>query len=110
MSLDGLPLPPDTLMVWLDSYIAVAEEGVYQFTIAQGDSATISVDGSPVVDNRAAEWWDVPAGKFHLRNGPHRLCVTVVTTGRRAGLDLRIKGPGLELQPIPASMLWRRPR
>jgi hypothetical protein len=30
--------------------------------------------------------------------------------GRQAGLDLNIKGPGLELQAIPASMLWRRPR
>ncbi len=110
MSLDGLPLAPDTLTVWLDTYVIVGEEGVYQFTIAQGDSATLSVDGSPVVDNRAADWWDVPAGLFHLRAGPHRLSVTVIKTGRQAGLELHIKGPGLELQPIPASMLWRRPR
>jgi hexosaminidase len=110
MSLDGLPLGPDTLTVWLDSYVVVGEEGVYQFTVAQGDSATLSVDGSPVVENRAAEWWEVPSGLFHLRSGPHRLSVTVVTTGRQAGLDLHIKGPGLELQPVPASMLWRRPR
>ena len=110
ISLDGLPLGPDSLTVWLDSYLLIGEEGVYQFTIAQGDPATISVDGSPVVDNRTAEWWDVPGGLFHLRSGPHRLNVTVVKTGRQAGLDLHIKGPGLELQPIPASMLWRRPR
>ena len=110
MSLDGLPLGPDTLTVWLDSYVVIGEEGVYQFTIGQGDSATISVDGSPVLANRAADWWDVPSGLFHLRSGPHRLSVTVVKTGRQAGLDLHFKGPGLELQPIPASMLWRRPR
>ncbi len=110
MSLDGLPLGPGPLTVWLDSYVVVGEEGVYQFTIAQGDSATLSLDGSPVVDNRAAGRWDVPAGLFHLRAGPHRLAVTVVTSGLQAGLDLHIKGPGLELQPVPASMLWRRPR
>jgi hexosaminidase len=110
MSLDGLPLAPDTLTVWLDTYVVVGEEGVYQFAIGQGDSATISVDGSPVVNNRAAEWWNVPAALFHLRSGSHRLSVTVVKTGRQAGLDLTIKGPGLELQPIPASMLWRRQR
>ncbi|HEX7574476.1 MAG TPA: family 20 glycosylhydrolase, partial [Bacteroidota bacterium] len=110
MSLEGLPLAPDSCLVLLDSYIVVGEEGVYQFTIGQGDSATLSVDGSAAVDNRAADWWDVPAGFFHLRSGPHRLAVTVVTTGRQAGLDLHIKGPGLELQVIPASMLWRRPR
>jgi hexosaminidase len=110
MSLEGLPLTPDSCLVLLDSYIGVGEEGVYQFTIAQGDSATLSVDGSAAVDNRAADWWDMPAGLFHLRKGPHRLAVTVVTTGRQAGLDLHLRGPGLELQVIPGSMLWRRPR
>jgi hexosaminidase len=110
MSLDGLPLGPDQLTVWLDSYLLVREEGVYQFTIAQGDSATISLDGSPVVDNRGADWWDVPSGLFHLRTGPHRLSVTVVKTEPQAALDLHIKGPGLELQPVPASMLWLRAR
>lgn len=66
-----------------------------------------SVPGLP---HRAADRWEVPSGLFHLRRGSHKFSVTVVTMGRQAGLDLHIKGPGLELQAIPASMLWRRPR
>jgi hexosaminidase len=109
MSIDGLPIGPDSLTVFLDCYCNVGEEGVYTFTIGQGDSTTLSVDGSPVVDNRGANWWDVPAGLFYLRSGSHTLSVTLVKTGRQAGMDIQIKGPGLEAQPIPASMLWRRP-
>jgi hexosaminidase len=110
MSLEGLPLGPESVTILLDSYLLVGEEGVYQFTIAQEDSATLNIDGSPLLENRAAVGWGVPAGLFHLRSGSHKLSVTVVTMGRQAGLDLNIKGPGLELQAIPASMLWRRPR
>ena len=62
-------------------------------------------DDLPEIGSREA-----PSGLFHLRRGSHKLSVTVVTMGRQAGLDLNIKGPGLELQAIPASMLWRRPR
>ena len=109
ISLDGLPLGPDSMTVLLDGWIAVGEEGVYAFTIAQGDYATISIDGSPAVENRSADWWELPTGLFRLRTGSHALRVTVAATGRKAGLDLKIRGPGLELQPVPASMLWRRP-
>jgi hexosaminidase len=109
MSLDGLPLGPDSMTVSLDSWVVLGEEGVYAFTMGQGDSTTLSVDGSPVVSNRSANWWDLPAGLFHLRSGPHKLSVTLVKTDRQAGLDIQIRGPGLDMQPIPPSMLWRRP-
>jgi hexosaminidase len=110
MSLNGLPLGTGRTTVNLDAYIVTGPEGVYTFTIGQGDSAAFSVDGFPAVENRSANWWDVPAGRFRLQPGSHRLSVTVVAAGPKAGLDLRVQGPGLELQPIPSFMLWRRPR
>jgi hexosaminidase len=109
MSLEGLPLGPDSLTVTLETWIDVGTEGIYTFTMGQGDLSTLSIDGSPAVENRGANWWDIPAGIFRLRNGEHRVTVTVVTSGRQAGLDLHMQGPGLEMQPIPASMLRRRP-
>lgn len=109
LSLDGLPLGADTLTVVLDSYVAAETEGTYRFTIGQSDSAALSIDGSPDVINRSATWWDVPSGLFHLSAGLHRLAVTVFTAGHQPSLDVHIQGPGLDLQPIPASMLWRRP-
>jgi hexosaminidase len=109
LSLDGLPLNADTLTAHLDSYIAAETEGTYRFTIGQSDSVELSIDGSPVVVNRSANWWDVPAGLFYLRAGLHRLAVSVFAAGHQPALDVHIQGPGLDVQPIPASMLWRRP-
>ncbi len=110
LSLEGLPLPVDTGTVILDGRIVTAVEGVYTFMIAQGDPASLTIDGSPVVENRGANWWDLPAGRFHLTAGPHAISVTVATSGRSSGLDIRVQGPGLDAQPVPAFMLRRPPR
>ncbi|HTY59078.1 MAG TPA: family 20 glycosylhydrolase [Bacteroidota bacterium] len=109
MSLEGLPLSADSATVILDSYFTTREEGVYTFTIAQGDSTVLAIDGSPAVNNRAADWWDLPAGRFHLRSGPHAISVMVAASGHGPALDITVQGPGLEAQQIPASMLSRRP-
>ena len=109
MSLEGLPLGPDSLTVTLETWLDVGTEGIYTFWVGQGDPATLGIDGFSPVENRGANWWDIPSGIFHLRTGEHRLTVTVITPGPKARLDLHVQGPGLEMQPIPASMLRRRP-
>jgi hexosaminidase len=108
MSLDGLPLGHDSVTVRLDSYFTVKEEGDYLFTIAQGDPVTLSVDGSPAVTNRGENWWDIPSGLFHLSVGAHAISVSVAAAGPAPWMDMQVSGPGIELQPVPPSMLRRR--
>ncbi len=108
LSLEGLPLGHDGATVRLDSYFAAKEEGDYLFTIAQGDPVALSVDGSPAVTNRGENWWDIPSGMFHLAAGAHAITVTVAAAETAPWLDLEVRGPGIEPQPVPPSMLRRR--
>ena len=108
LSLDGLPPGHDSVTVRFDSYFTVGEEGDYLFTIAQGDPAALTVDGFPAVTNRGENWWDIPSGLFHLGVGAHAISVTTAP-GPAPSLDLRVSGPGIEAQPVPPSMLRRRP-
>ncbi|HTR99512.1 MAG TPA: family 20 glycosylhydrolase [Bacteroidota bacterium] len=109
MSLDSLPLPPDSATVTLDALVDLAAPGVYTFTIAQGDSVSLAVDAFPAVNNRAPDWWDLPATRYALGRGAHRLRVAVAAAKRPSALVLQLEGPGLERRAIPASLLRRQP-
>ena len=111
MSLDGLPVPADSSTVTLSALVDLPAQGVYTFTIAQGDSVSLTVDGYSPVNNRAPDWWDTPTARFVLGKGEHRLSVSIAAaTGRPGGLGLQMEGPGLDLRAIPASILRRTAR
>jgi len=109
MSLDSLPLPPDSATVTLDALVDLAAPGVYTFTIAQGDSASLAVDAFPAVNNRAPDWWELPAARYALGRGAHRLHVAVAAAKRPSALNLQLEGAGMERRAIPASLLRRQP-
>ena len=107
MALDSLHLPADSATVTLDALIDLPAAGVYTFTIAQGDSASLRIDGFPPCNNRAPDWWDLPAARYALGRGAHRISVLVAAAGRPSGLGLQLEGPGLERRAIPAALLRR---
>jgi len=110
MSLDHLPLPADSSTVTLSATVDLPADGVYTFTIAQGDSASLLIDGFQAVNNRAQNWWDLPAAHFALAKGAHRISVVVAAAGQPGWLGLEMEGPGIERRAIPASLLRRSPR
>jgi len=110
MSLEGLPLPADSSTVTLEALLDIPSDGIYTFAMAQGDSASLTIDAFRPVDNRAADWWDVPTARFALGKGAHRISVVVAAAGRPSGLGLSLEGPGLERRAIPPFMLRRSSR
>jgi hypothetical protein len=101
------PLSRDSLTVVYSSVLQVEREGLYEFTLRADEKTMLTVDGYPVATDSTSEWWKQADGRVFLSRGPHPLWLANSRTGRRAGIDLQVRGPGLSLQRIPAAMLRR---
>jgi hexosaminidase len=101
------PLSRDSLTVLCSSVLDVEREGLYEFTLRADEKATLTVDGYPVATDSTTERWKQADGRVFLGRGPHRLWMANFRAGRRTGIDLQVRGPGLALQRIPAAMLRR---
>jgi alpha-mannosidase len=107
ISLVRLPaeVPEDFFGVRLDGYLRVPVDGVYLFSLRSDDGSRLYLDGTMAVDSDGLHGLGDERSEIPLAAGLHRLRVDQFEKGGDEDLQLWISGPGLNLQPVPGSML-----
>ncbi len=91
-----------------DGSVAVPDDGLYTFFLRPFAVARLTIDGNLVADNRGANSLNWRGGLTKLAKGRHSLRLEVGggTHCVEVGPALvRVLGPGVPLQPLPASWL-----
>ncbi len=82
-------------------------EGHYTFYTNSDDGSRLFIDDLEVVSNDGPHGMLEMEGDVHLSEGPHRITLTYYEAGGAEGLLVSWKGPGIEKQQIPDSVLER---
>ena len=95
----------DHFGILFDGLMRIEKEGVYLFTVDSDDGAKIWLDGQLLWD------LDRPGGGskeswIELGAGYHRLEVQYFETYGGDWLELGLKGPGIDVSKLPASLLF----
>jgi hypothetical protein len=102
-------LSPDKLFgMEYEGYIDIPRDGIYSLYTYSDGSSMLYVDGKELVDNGGRHTLREGVGFAALRKGIHSLKVTWFSGVVGAYLDVFIKGPGMEKQRLPASMIFHK--
>jgi len=105
--LSALETPGYYFALRFSGWIDIATPGEYIFYTLSNDGSRIHIDGRLVVDNDGLHATQEKGGRVHLSAGRHRFVLSYFQSGGGKALRTFIEGPGLEKQPLPATMLWR---
>ncbi len=89
-----------------EGYIKLPGDGVYTFSSISDDGTDIAIDDNLVVDNDGRHAPQEQSGTMLLKEGFHRIKIDFFQAGGGKTLEVRIEGPGVSRQVIPASMLF----
>ncbi len=90
-------------------FIEVPRDGVYTFHLWSDDGSALFLGGEMLIDNDGPHGSRERKANAALLAGHHPIEVRYFQIGGGAELELEIEGPGLQLQAVPAGMLWYRP-
>jgi len=91
-----------------DGFIKVDEDGIYSFFLESDDGSKLIIDGIPVVKNDGVHGMAEKKGEIALVKGIHQIRLEYFQGAGGSGLAMRVSGPGLKKQNIPAQMLFRK--
>ncbi|HYR45021.1 MAG TPA: PA14 domain-containing protein [Terriglobia bacterium] len=86
--------------------IRIPEAGAYTFYLESDDGSRMFIDGKQVLDNGGAHAMEEVSGSMNLTAGDHVLKVEFFEKDIDAGCKMSWKGPKLEKQIVPASVLF----
>ncbi len=89
-----------------DGFIAIHEDGVYTFFVTSDDGSRLSINDKLVVDNDGLHGMIEASGKIALKSGMHRFALQFFQKKGGSGLEVQFKGPGIEKQALPGSILF----
>ena len=89
--------------------ISIPETGFYTLSVESDDGSRLYIGDDLVIDNDGLHGMQERGVGLGLEAGYHKLRVEYFQRTSRRGLIVRIEGPDLPRQPIPASM-WRNDR
>jgi len=89
-----------------DGYVKIAEAGVYTFFTTSDDGTVMFIDGKMVVNNDGRHGAIEKSGFVQLDAGYHTMKILFFQGGGGYEIGAAIKGPGMEKQEIPTSMLF----
>jgi len=96
---------PDRFALKFDGYIEVAAAGRYTFFLNSDDGSRLSIGSVLVVDHDGPHSPCERSGQIILKAGRHPIRVEFFDCGGPNSLTVSYAGPGLNKQPIPASVL-----
>jgi hypothetical protein len=108
VSLDPSP-QTNALALRFEGYIEIPADGVYTFNTRSNDGSQVFIGDTLVVDNGGQHPMRGQSGFLAMRKGYYPLRITYFQAGALYGLDFNYAGPGIEMQPVPMSALWRKP-
>jgi len=108
VSLDPAP-QTNALALRFEGYIEIPADGVYTFNTRSNDGSQLFIGDTLLVDNSGQHPMRGQSAFIALRKGYYPLRVTYFQAGALYGLELYYSGPGIEMQQVPTSALWRKP-
>ena len=88
-----------------EGFISIPRAGQYTFYCSSDDGSAILLDGVKIVDNDGLHGSQERSGTVELKPGNYAMTVGYFQGTEGQQLTLKISGPGVPKQPIPASML-----
>ncbi|MHC4844263.1 MAG: PA14 domain-containing protein, partial [Planctomycetota bacterium] len=89
-----------------EGYITVPADGIYTFYSNSDDGSILYVDSVEVVNNDFNHPMSEIGGKIALEAGTYRFKLLYYQGRGGKGLEVSIKGPGVDKQQIPPEMLF----
>ena len=102
-SLDSITTRPNEYGIQFKGWITLPETGVYTFYTLSDDGSQLYIGDQKVVDNDGNHGDLEKMGDRALSKGRHPFVLNYFQNGAGQTLQVFIKGPHLEKQPIPAS-------
>jgi hypothetical protein len=91
-----------------EGFIKVEADGIYSFLLESDDGSKLIIDGVPVVENDGVHGMAEKKAEIAMAKGFHQISLEYFQGAGGSGLALRVSGPGLKKQVIPAQMLFRK--
>lgn len=96
-------VPADHVAVRFRGRINVPSYGTWTFNLGSDQSATLAINGKPVVTDATGHGYRWRAGKIALNAGWHEIDIRHLEGWSTAGLHLAWSGPGVPEQLVPRS-------
>lgn len=107
---DSIALPdfarPEDYGVVMTGYVEVPADGLYDFYITSDDGSDLFVEDSLIANNDGIHGADEVSGEIALKAGLHPITVHMFQCKGGKYLEVSLRGPGLEKQPISSQMLY----
>ncbi|MCY3022441.1 MAG: autotransporter-associated beta strand repeat-containing protein, partial [Planctomycetota bacterium] len=106
-SFDINPIPrEDQFAFKFTGYVDIPRDGVYTFGTNSDDGSALYIGNTMVVNNDGLHGGQWRYGSIGLKAGKHAITATMFEQGGGQALEVRIVGPGVPDQTVPASMLY----
>ncbi len=97
----------DQFAVLYEGYIEVPTDGLYTFYTSSDDGSILWIGHEEVVNNDGHHNARERSGSLGLKSGKHAIKVGYFERRGKEVLQVRYKGPGLEKQAVPDTVLFR---
>ena len=87
-------------------YIAVPQDGIYDFFLVSNDGSKFYIDGKELIENDANHGAVEEPGRVGLKKGLHKILVKYFQCGGGKALKVSWSGPGMEKHEIKAEELF----
>jgi hypothetical protein len=88
-------------------YINVPSDGQYTFYLSSDDGSFLYIDGIQLVGNDGVHAFIQQSNSIGLKAGLHAISVGYFNATGAEGLQVSYSGPGITIQAIPSSLLYR---
>jgi alpha-L-fucosidase len=89
-----------------EGFIKVDADGIYSFFVESDDGSKLFIDGQAVADNDGVHGTTEKKGEIALAQGFHQIRLEYFQGTGGSSLGLKVSGPGLKKQAVPAKMLF----
>jgi hypothetical protein len=90
------------------TYIKIDKPGLYKFYTSSNDGSKLYINGKLIVDNDGLHGPVQKSGDIQLTKGMHEIQVDYFQGGGSKVLMVYYSSKGLEYQPIPGSVLFKK--
>lgn len=101
-NLEQIKKREDYIVVIFKGFIEIEKPGLYTFYSSANNGSWFYIDNKLIVDNPSG----TEKGDIRLRKGKYPLKVIYFENFGTESLDVFMRGPGIEKQPIPPSLLF----
>ena len=104
--LDKIDPPKYNFAIRFTAYINITKKGLYTFITQSNDGSILKINNKLIVDNDGSHLAIEKSGNIMLTPGRYPIEVSYFQSGGNKNIAVLYHGPGVDKQPIPASLLY----